>query len=139
MRTERGNISLIFLSAAVVVLMVLMLLFDLCRVFAARERTKNASDAVVLAVAQDLIYFNQQERWALAEEVVCFYGCSLVSLSVGYDGVEAEVKREVNLVLVDRIIPGTGTVYSKSRSEVVYPWDIRFNYCDYYKFDYRED
>ncbi|MDZ7837432.1 MAG: hypothetical protein U5N58_05525 [Actinomycetota bacterium] len=57
MHKQRGNISLIILTAAGILILLLVLLFDLCQIFKERERTKNASDSVVLSVSQNLLYF----------------------------------------------------------------------------------
>jgi len=136
MHSQRGNVSLILMSATVLLFIFFLILFDLCRVFVAREETKNASDAAVLAVSQNLLYFDNLECRRIAQDVTAEYGCSLVYLEIGYDEVKACTEKELSLFVVDRFLTGSARVRSVSRSRVIYPWDFKFNYCKYYKFDF---
>ncbi len=54
---NKGNISFLTLAVVVIFTVLFLLIFDLCRIFIAREETKNASDAASLAVAQNLLFF----------------------------------------------------------------------------------
>ncbi|MGM0366040.1 MAG: pilus assembly protein TadG-related protein [Actinomycetota bacterium] len=137
MRGQRGNISLILMAATVLLFIFFLVLFDVCRIFVAREETKNASDSAVLAASQNLLYFDKDQCRSIAGEVVKEYGCSLIYLEIGYDEIEACAEKELNLFIAHRFVGGDSRVRSVSRSRVIYPWDWRFNYCEYYKFDFR--
>ncbi|MDZ7837433.1 MAG: hypothetical protein U5N58_05530 [Actinomycetota bacterium] len=75
----------------------------------------------------------------VAEKVASQHDCRLAYLEIEYDWVQAAVEKQIGLALVDKFISGAGHIRSVSKSRVIYPWDYGFNYCDYYKFDYRED
>ena len=137
MRKQTGNVSLIIMVSAVLLFLFFFILFDLTRIFVAREQTKNASDAAVLAAAQNLIYFDQDKSRAIARKVVNEHGCRLVYIQIGYDEVIACAEVEPNLTLIDRFFAQGLYIQSVSRSKVLYPWDHGFGYCSYYQFDYR--
>ncbi len=137
MRKQKGNVSLILMVSTVLIFIFFLILFDLTRIFVAREQTKNASDSAVLAAAQNLIYFDRGKAESIAQKAVGEHGCSLVYLKIEYDEIEACTEKEPRLIILGYFLSQGTKVRSVSRSRVIYPWDHSFNYCDYYKFDFR--
>ncbi len=136
MHKQKGNVSLTVMTSAVLLFVFFFILFDLTRIFVAREQTKNASDAAVLAAAQNLIYFDQDKSRAIARKAAGEHGCRLVYIEVGYDEVIVCAEIEPDLALIDRFFPQGLRIQSVSSAKVLYPWDHGFGYCSYYQFDY---
>ncbi len=136
LRTQkRGNISFLTLTAVIIFAVLFLLIFDLCQVFIAREETKKASDAASLAVAQNLLFFENLDCNKMAEEVTQRNNCTLVECRHDYDEVQVTVERKLDFILVDKLISKC-SVKSTSRAKVIYPWDGQFDYCDTYEFVY---
>lgn len=133
---NKGNISFLTLAVVVIFTVLFLLIFDLCQIFIAREETKNASDAASLAVAQNLLFFENPDCNKIAEEVVCRNNCILVECRYDYDEVLVTVERKLDFILVDKFISKYCSVRSTSKAKVIYPWDGQFNYCNTYKFSY---
>ena len=133
---NKGNISFLALAVVAIFTVLFLLIFDLCQIFIAREETKNASDAASLAVAQNLLFFENPDCNKIVEEVVRKNNCVLVECRYGYDEVLVPVERKLDFILVDKFIPKYCSVRSTSKAKVVYPWDGQFNYCSTYKFGY---
>ncbi|MEA2016684.1 MAG: Rv3654c family TadE-like protein [Actinomycetota bacterium] len=133
---SRGNIS--FISAVILVILSILFLvvFDLCRIFIVREETKKASDAASLAAAQNLLFFDSSKCCEIAGRVAELNNCKMVDCSFDYDCVTVEVKKNINFAVLGGLMKESGTVSSESRAKVLYPWDEYFGYCDYYKFSY---
>ncbi len=131
-----GNISFLTLAVVTIFSVLFLLIFDLCQVFIAREETKDASDAASLAVAQNLLFFENLDCNKIAEEVAQRDGCVLVECNSEYDEVMVTMERKLNFILVDKFILGNCSVRSTSRTKLVYPWDDKFGYCDTYEFGY---
>jgi len=133
---NRGNVSLLVLAVLMLFLILFIVVFDLCQIFTAREITKKASDAASLAVAQNLLFFENLNCNEMAEKVAQSNNCTLVECSYNYDEVAVTVEKEVRFVLLDKFIEECGVIRSTSKVKVVYPWDEQFKYCDFYKFSY---
>jgi secretion/DNA translocation related TadE-like protein len=133
---KRGNISFLTLTAVIIFAVLFLLIFDLCQVFIAREETKKASDAASLAVAQNLLFFENLDCNKMAEEVTQRNNCTLVECRHDYDEVQVTVERKLDFILVDKFISKYSSVKSTSRAKVIYPWDGQFDYCDTYEFVY---
>jgi secretion/DNA translocation related TadE-like protein len=131
-----GNISFLVLAVLAVFSFLFLVIFDICRIFAVREETKKASDAVSLAVAQNLLFFENQDCCRIAEEVAELNDCSLAKCSCGYDEVIVTVEKKVEFVFLDRFIRKSSTAASSSTARIMYPWNEQFGYCDSYMFSY---
>jgi hypothetical protein len=135
MLKQRGNVSIILLSIIIILSVLLLTLYDLARIYTAREETKNAADSIVLAVSQNLLYFEDKERESIAEGMAAEHDCELSYLIADYDEVEACAEKQLKLFIVKLFFPETVRVRSVSRTNIIYPWDFKFNYCQHYKFD----
>lgn len=133
---NKGNISFLTLAVVIIFSVLFLLIFDLCQIFIAREETKNASDAASLAVAQNLLFFENLDCNKIAEEVAQRNSCILVGCVDNYDEVMVTVERKLKFILIGKFILRNCSVRSTSKAEVIYPWDDKFGYCDTYKFSY---
>ncbi len=133
---NRGNISFLAMAAVIVFSVLLLLIFDLCHIFIAREETKNASDAISLAVAQNMLFFEDSDCNMIAEEMARKNNCILIEYSYDYDDVIVTVEKTFDFVLIDKFITKSSSIRSTSKTKVIYPWDDRFGYCKTYKFGY---
>jgi secretion/DNA translocation related TadE-like protein len=133
---NRGNASSIVLAAVMVLSVLFILIFDLCRIFIAREVTKNASDAASLAAVQDLLFLSSQDCIKAAEKVSAKNDCRLIECRCGYDEVIVTVEKRFDFILLDRLLPGNNYIKATSKAEVVYPWDDNYGYCKSHKFSY---
>src|SRR4030043_1370219 len=116
---KRGNISFLTLTAVIIFAVLFLLIFDLCQVFIAREETKKASDAASLAVAQNLLFFENLDCNKMAEEGTQRNNCTLVECRHDYDEVQVTVERKLGFILVDKLISKC-SVKSTSRAKVIY-------------------
>ncbi|MDD3819160.1 MAG: flp pilus-assembly TadE/G-like family protein [Actinomycetota bacterium] len=133
---DSGNITLPVLVTGVILTILFLVVLDICQVFKVREQTKNASDAASLAVAQNLLFFENPDCAKVAEEVTRLNNCTLVECICSYDSVTVTVEKSVKFFLIDKFIRGDSMVKSTSKTKVVYPWDEEFNYCDSYRFSF---
>ena len=133
---DSGNTALLVLVIVVILSILFLVVLDICQVFKVREETKNASDAASLAVAQNLLFFEKPDCIKVAEEVTRLNNCILVECICSYDSVTVTVEKSVKFFLIDKFIGGDSMVKSTSKTEVVYPWDEKFNYCDSYRFSF---
>lgn len=133
---NKGNTSFIVLAAVVVLSVLFILIFDLCRIFIAREVTKNASDAASLAAAQDLLFLSDQSCVTAAQKVSTKNNCRLVECRYSYNEVIVTVEKRFEFILLDRLLPGNNYIKATSKAEVVYPWDDHYGYCKSHKFSY---
>lgn len=131
-----GNISLLALVVVVVLSILFLIILDICQIFKVREETKNASDAASLAVAQNLLFFEDPDCIKIAEEVTRSNNCILVECIYNYDEVTVTVEKSVRFVLINKFVGKGSVVKSTSKTKVVYPWDEQFNYCNSYKFSF---
>ena len=133
-------------SSAVVILIMVMIfivlfagILDVCRILICRENTRNAADAISLAVAQEMIFFEYQEPVIIAEKIADSHSCRLESLSMDYDMVSVTITSEVELLFLDRFRhDNKWTVRSASGAKVTYPWDIESGLCKYYEFSFMD-
>ncbi len=132
----KGNITLLTLVTTLVLLLVFLSLFDLCRVFIAREKTKNAADAAALAVSQNLIFFEKEDIENIALKVLDQHKCKLVGYRISYDEVIIVAGKRLDFLIVDKFTHKYDVIKSISKTKVIYPWDKKLNYCEYYQFKY---
>ncbi|MCD4670950.1 MAG: hypothetical protein K8S14_10950 [Actinomycetia bacterium] len=135
---QKGSSAIFAISLAAVCIFLLLGLFDICSIYILREQTKDVSEAIALALAQELLFFDQDELNLAAGEMAGGKGCSLAACNIGYDGIEISVERKVELAILDRIgLSRFKTVRSSSSVKIIYPWDRSLGSCHYYKFGYR--
>jgi hypothetical protein len=135
---QEGNAMLFAISLILVCLIILLALFDLCRIYIAREAAKTVSESIALAVSQELLYFRSENISVLAEDIALKGGCRLISLQTEYDEVEVSVDKEMKMTILGKL--GLGSIRSAcsiSRVKVIYPWDRRWKNCRYYEFGYK--
>ncbi len=134
---QAGSSAIVVLVLVVVFLVLFTGLLDVCRILAGRERTRNAADAIALAVAQEMIFCQYQGLDIIAVQMAGRHGCRLESLNITYEGVEVSVVSEVELLIMKRFWhKGAGTIRSVSAAEVTYPWDRGLGLCRYYEFNF---
>jgi len=134
---QKGSSAIFAISLAAVCIFLLLGLFDLCSIYILREQTKNVSESISLALAQELLFFDRDELSRAAGEMAASEGCSLAACNIGYDGIEVSVEREAEFTVLDRIgLSRFKTVRSSSSVEIVYPWDRGLGLCRYYEFGY---
>jgi hypothetical protein len=136
LKNSNGNISI--LSIILIFLFAILFLFitDFLRIFTAREITKNASDAAVLAIAQYILYFKNSDYEETAKEILKKNNCFLDCLDFSYDELTVTAGKEMKFLLIDKFFPGKFKIKSKSKVKILYPWDDFFGYCKFYKFNY---
>jgi len=135
---QKGNAMLFTISLVLVCIIIILALFDLCRVYIARETIKTVSDSIALAVSQELLYFRPENITDLAEDIASNNGCKLIGLHAGYDEVVVNVERQISVSVLGRIGLGSiKNISSSSRVKVLYPWDRRWGKCRYYEFGYK--
>src|SRR4030042_5019975 len=130
---NRGSISFFVLAVVIIFSILFLLIFDLCQIFVAREETKNAADAVSLAVAQNLLFFEDSYCNMIAEELARKKNFVLVKYSYDFDNVIVNVEKTLDFVLIDKFIIKSSSIRSTSKTSVIYPWDDRFGYCKTYE------
>ncbi len=131
-------------SSAIVVLVIVMIflvlfagVLDVCRILAVRERTRNAADAISLAVAQEMIFHEYQGLDIIAVQMAGRHGCRLESLNITYEGVTVSVASEIELLIMKRFWHSSAVIIrSESAAEVTYPWDKRLGLCRNYEFNF---
>ncbi len=133
---NKGNISILTLAAVLVFAVLFLLIFDLCNIFIAREITKNASDAASLAVAQNVLFLENQNLNEMAGKAAGMNGCVLVECKCDYDEIQVTVEKELDFILIGRLMPGYSRVRSTSKTKIIYPWGEQFDYCRSYRFSH---
>ncbi|MFC2144916.1 TadE/TadG family type IV pilus assembly protein [Actinomycetota bacterium] len=136
---QDGSSTVVILITVMVFLVLFASILDVCRVLIYREHTRNAADAISLAVAQEMIFFEYQEPVIIAEKIADSHSCRLESLSMDYDMVSVTIASEVELLFLNRFRhDNKWTVRSASGAKVTYPWDIESGLCRYYEFSFMD-
>jgi len=133
---SRGNISILLATLALMFVMLFVSIFDIFQLYIAREYTKNASDAIALAVAQNLLFFDEEEIVEITDEISKKNDCDIDSIKFSYDEITVTTVKKVNFLFAGRIFKNSSTVCSTSKVKVTYPWDEKFGNCRFFKFDY---
>lgn len=137
-RRQKGSSTLFAIILVLVCIFLLLALFDLCSTYIIREQTKEASEAIALAIAQELLFFNRYELILMAEKIAASRHCSLAACNIDYDRVEVSVERKTELAVLDRIgLSKFKTVRSDSSVKIIYPWDRELKLCRHYEFGYQ--
>ena len=138
LRRQEGNSTLFTISFVLACIIILLALFDLSKIYIAREKVKTVSDSIALAASQELLYFRSENIKDLAEVMASDNGCRLNSLQIGYDAVEVGIERDVHFAILGKIGFGSiKTVCSSSGVKVTYPWNRKLGKCQYYEFGYK--
>jgi len=138
LKGQKGNAALFTLSLALACILVILALFEICKIFITRETAKAAADSIALAAAQELIFLSPDSISLLAEDMALESGCRLTGLRMGYDEVQVTVEKDTYISAPGKT--GLGlfkTVSSSSRAKTIYPWDRRWKKCRYYEFGFR--
>ena len=135
---QDGNAILFIISLVLVCIIILLALFDLCRVYIVREAIKTVSESIALSASQELLYFRPENIKDLAEDIASNSGCRLISLDIGYDEIYVKVVKKINVPVLGKIgLKRFKAVSSSSRVKVIYPWDRKWKKCLYYEFGYK--
>ena len=133
---SKGNISMLALFLTMFFAFLFMVCIDLCRIYIARELTKDAADAASLSIAQNLLFFENFDYINAAEEISSKNKCDLVECYLDYDEVVVIMGKKLNFILIDKFFPESCTVKSISKTKIIYPWDDYFGFCKNYEFNF---
>jgi hypothetical protein len=136
LKNTKGNLSILMAFLTIIAALLFVSVFDIFQLYIAREHTKNASDAIALALAQNLIFFDDHEIFLIADEISKKNNCEIDSIELGYEEITVTTVKIVKFMFAGRIFKNSNTVYSISRVKVTYPWDERFKNCDSFVFDF---
>ncbi|MFC2159109.1 pilus assembly protein TadG-related protein [Actinomycetota bacterium] len=136
---QEGSSAVVILIMIIIFLILFAGIFDVCRILMYREHTRNAADAISLAVAQEMVFFEYRELNSIAEKMAGNYRCRLESLNITYDLVTVSVVSEIKLLLLDRFRDDVWNVESVSSAEITYPWDTRLGLYRYYEFSFTDN
>ncbi len=135
---QDGSSAVMILVLVIIFLVLFAGVLDVCRILIYRENTKNAADAISLAVAQEMVFFEYRELNRIAEKMAIRYRCRLESLNINYDMVTVSAASEIKLFLLDRFRDDVWNIRSVSSVEVIYPWDGRLRLYRYYEFSFTD-
>ncbi|MHB1348138.1 MAG: hypothetical protein ACYCXK_11685 [Candidatus Humimicrobiaceae bacterium] len=136
LKKTQGNLSILMAVSMLAAALIFFSLFDIFTLYTAREHTKSASDAIVLAAAQNLLFFNEDEIIAMADETGRKNECEIDSIEFDYDKITVTTCKKVNFMFAGKVLRKSGIVYSTSKAKVIYPWDERFKNCDFFIFEF---
>ncbi len=135
---QDGSSAIMILVMVIIFLVLFAGVLDVCRIIIYRENTKNAADAISLAVAQEMVFFGYRELDSIAEKMAGMYRCRLGSLNITYDRVTASAVSDIRLLLLDRFRDDVWNIRSVSSVEITYPWDRRLGLYRYYEFSFTD-
>ncbi len=135
---QDGSSAIMILVMVIIFLVLFAGVLDVCRIVIYRENTKNAADAISLAVAQEMVFFGYRELDSIAEKIAGMYRCRLGSLNITYDRVTASAVSDIRLLLLDRFRDDAWNIRSVSSVEITYPWDRRLGLYRYYEFSFTD-
>jgi hypothetical protein len=133
---QDGSSTVLILVIVIIFLVLFAGVLDVCRILLCREHTKNAADAMSLAVAQEMVFFEYEELDSIAEKIACRYKCRLESINITCDMVTVSAVSEIKLLLLDSFRNDVCHIESISSAEITYPWDAELGLCRYYEFSF---
>lgn len=136
LKSSEGNLSILLALLTLMAALLFVSVFDIFALYIAREHTKNASDAIALAVAQNLLFFDEDEILIITDEISKKNSCEIDSIKFGYDEITVTTVKRVKFMFAGKILKKGDTVYSTSKVKVTYPWDERFKNCDSFIFEF---
>lgn len=135
---QDGSSTVLVLVIVIIFLVLFAGILDVCRILIYRESTRNAADAISLAIAQEMLFLEYQELDIIVNELTGKYKCRLESINITYDMVSVSVASSVELLLLDRLRHDNKfTVRSISAAKVTYPWDTGLGLYEYYEFSFK--
>jgi len=135
-KNTKGNLSILMALITLMAALFFVSVFDIFQLYIAREHTKNASDAIALAVAQNLLFFEEDEIFIITDEISKKNDCEIDSIKFSYEEITVTTVKTVKFIFAGKILKNNGMVYSTSRVKVTYPWDEKFKNCDWFEFDF---
>lgn len=136
LKNTKGNLSILMALITLTAALFFVSVFDIFQLYIAREHTKNASDAIALAVAQNLLFFEEDEIFIITDEISKKNDCEIDSIKFSYEEITVTTVKTVKFIFAGKILKNNGMVYSTSRVKVTYPWDEKFKNCDWFEFDF---
>lgn len=136
LKNTKGNLSILMVLLTLIAALLFVSVFDILQLYIAREHTKNASDAIALAVAQNLLFFEEDEIFIITDEISKKNDCEIDSIKFSYEEITVTTVKTVKFIFAGKILKNSGMVYSTSRVKVTYPWDEKFKNCDWFEFDF---
>jgi len=136
LKNTKGNLSILMAFLTLIAAILFVSVFDIFSLYIAREHTKNASDSIALALAQNLLFFDEDEIIMIADEISKKNDCEIDSVKLGYEEIAVTTVKKVKFLFAGVVLKNSDTVYSTSRVKVTYPWDERFKNCDWFEFDF---
>jgi len=134
-KSDAGNISILFLVILSLLLVFFIFLFDCLNIFITRERTKNASDSLSLAISQNVLSFKQDNINDILLAHPDFKKIDDVNVKLSYDEVTVKCSKKINTLIIGKLF-FIDSVSSISKTKITYPWDEYFGDCKRYKFEY---
>ena len=136
LKNTKGNLSILMALLTLMSALLFVSMFDIFQLYIAREHTKNASDAIALAVAQNLLFFEEDEIFIIIDEISKKNDCEIDSINFSYEEITVTTVKTVRFIFAGKILKNSRTVYSTSSVKVSYPWDEKFKNCDSFEFDF---
>ena len=136
LKKNNGSITIVAMVVLFIVFIFGLSLMDLSSIYTAREQAKNASDAAALAIAQKLLFFDEEGLEELAKDIISKSGCAFFELDLSYDEVSVTAKKEIEYLFLGHIFKKRSTIYATSKAKVIYPWDESFGKCKKLVFDF---
>jgi hypothetical protein len=130
LKSTKGNLSILLILSTLMIAILFISVIDIFQLYIAREHTKNASDAIALALAQNLLFFDADEILITSDEISKKNGCEIESIKLGYEEITVTTLKKIEFMFAGKIFKSNNTVYSTSSVKVIYPWDERFKNCD---------
>lgn len=133
---QAGSISLIALFLIMFIGIILLSIYDLCRIFVVRTQVKNTSDSISLALAQNLLFFDEANIYKVAVKIAENSDCNISRIEKTYDSINVEVSKILDFSIIDKFGFDGSVIYSSSSAKIIYPWDEVWDNCKNFKFEY---
>lgn len=134
-KSDSGNISILFLVILSLLFVFFIFLFDCLNIFITREKTKNVSDSLSLAISQNVLSFKQDEIDNILLAHPDFKKVDDVNVKLDYDEVTVKCSKKISTLIIGKLFL-IDSVSSISKTKIIYPWDEYFEDCKRYKFEY---
>jgi secretion/DNA translocation related TadE-like protein len=114
---ESGSVSVLTVTAVMLLLVMVPLVVDMGAIVKARGRAHNAADAAALAAAQELVAGGNPS--AAAAEYAAKNNADVTGLSIGVDSVTVSVDADFRLTLADKFGIKLGPVSGQGKAELL--------------------
>ena len=98
LKSTKGNLSILMAFSTLIAAILFVSIFDIFALYIAREHTKNASDAIALALAQNLLFFNEDEIFIITEKISKKNDCEIDSVKLGYEEITVTTVKKVKFI-----------------------------------------